>query len=176
MNLGDDGVLLLEDGLQLGSQRVPVQEVAHANTGAPGLVDVGRSYAPAGGADGAGAAGLFFQAVQQDVIGHDDMGPLAYMELGRIDAAPPQHIHLVRKHVRVDHHAVADDAVNLGPADAGWDQVELENAFVVHHRVAGIVAAGEAHDAVHLPCKVVYDLPLALVAPLSSDYGVCRHP
>ena len=104
------------------------------------------------------------------------MGPLADVELGGVDAAPPQHLHLVRQHVRVDHHAVADDAVNFGPADAGRNQVKLEGALVVHHRVARVVATGETHDAVHLPGKVIYDFPLALVAPLSSDYGVCRHP
>ncbi len=162
--------------LQLGSQCLPVQQITHPDASPACLVDVGGSDAPAGGADGAGAAGFLFQRVQQNVIGHDDVGSLTDMQLAGVDPTPAQHIHLIGQHVGVDNHAVADDAVNLGPADAGRDQVELEDTLVVDHGVASVVATGKTHDAVHLAGKVVDYLPLALVAPLSSDNGVCRHP
>ena len=64
---------------------------------------------------------------------------------------------------------------HIGPADARRNQVELEFSLFVDHRVPGIIAAGIADYAIHLPGKVINDLPLAFVAPLAPDNGVCRH-
>ena len=130
----------------------------------------------AGGADGAGAAGLLLQGVEHYVVGHNDVGPLAYVHFGGINAAAAQHIHFLGQDVGIHHHAVADDAVDFRPADAGRHQVKLKFALFVDYGMAGVVAAGVAHDAVYLAREVVNDLSFALVAPLSPNHGVCRHP
>ena len=52
---------------------------------------------------------------------------------------------------------------------AGRQQPELEGDAVDDQRVAGIVAALEAHDDVGLFGQPVDDLALALVAPLRPD-------
>ena len=53
--------------------------------------------------------------------------------------------------------------------------MELELAALVDHRVASVIAAGVADDAIGIAGKVIDYLALALVAPLSSDYGISRH-
>ena len=53
--------------------------------------------------------------------------------------------------------------------------MELELTLVGHDGVAGVVAAGEAHDSLSIAGEEVYDLPLALVAPLTAYDRVCRH-
>ena len=57
-----------------------------------------------------------------------------------------------------------------GVEDPGGDQVELELLAVADDRVAGVVAALEAHDRVGALGEQVGDLALALVAPLGADY------
>ena len=103
------------------------------------------------------------------------MGPLTDVELAGIDAASSQHIHLVQQDVRVHHNTVPDDSVYLRPAYAGGDQVKLKLPLLIDHGVPGIIAAGISDDAVNFPCKIVDDFPLAFVAPLSPDNGICRH-
>ena len=73
------------------------------------------------------------------------------------------------QHARVDHDAVADHAALAGVEDPGRDQVELPRLAVADDRVAGVVAALEAHDGVGVLGEQVDDLALALVAPLGAD-------
>ena len=81
-----------------------------------------------------------------------------------------QALDLVEQHPRVDRDAVADRAGHARVEDPRRDQVELELLAVAHDRVAGVVAALEAHDEVGLLGEQVGDLALALVAPLGADY------
>ena len=53
--------------------------------------------------------------------------------------------------------------------------MELELLAVADDRVAGVVAALEAHDRVGALGEQVGDLALALVAPLGADYDESRH-
>ena len=158
---GDDRVLLGQRALQTRRQRVPVQQVADANAGASGLVHVGRPYAAARGANGAGTASLLFQAVQHHVVGHDHVGAFANVEPGGIDPPGGQVLQLADEDVRIDHHTIANDAVHIGPADARRNQVKLEGALVVDDGVAGVVAPGVANYAIHLAGKVIDHLALA---------------
>ena len=82
---------------------------------------------------------------------------------------------LLDQHLRVDDDAVADDAALAGVEDPGRDEVELPLVAVAHDRVAGVVAALEAHDRVGPLGEQVGDLALALVAPLGADDHDSRH-
>ena len=173
--LGDEGVLLLYDLFQAGLQGFPVQQVPDPDSGAASFVHVGRTDAAASGADGGGPAGFLFVVVQRHVVRHDDMGPFADEEPCRVDAARLQLVQLAEENVGVYDHPVADDALYAGPTDARWDQVQLKGALVVDDSMAGVVAPGIADYAVDVPSKVVDDLPLAFVAPLAANHGVCWH-
>src|SRR5262249_30500428 len=56
-----------------------------------------------------------------------------------------------------------------GMEDAGRDQVQHRLLAVHHERVAGVVAAVEAHDHVRVRREEIDDLALTLVAPLGAD-------
>ena len=86
-----------------------------------------------------------------------------------------QAVDLLAEHLRVDDDAVADHAQLAGVEDPRRDQVELERLAAADDRVAGVVAALEAHDGVGLLGEQVGDLPLALVAPLGADDDDARH-
>ena len=61
------------------------------------------------------------------------------------------------------------------PHDAGRQQRELVGDAVDDQRVAGIVAALEAHDDIGALRQPVDDLALALIAPLGADHRDIRH-
>jgi hypothetical protein len=53
--------------------------------------------------------------------------------------------------------------------------MELEGAGIIHDRMTGVVATGVSCDYCSIFRKDVNDLSFALVAPLGSDDGICRH-
>ena len=87
----------------------------------------------------------------------------------RVDPAPAQLVELVGQHLRVDHDAVPDHAQRVLVQDPRRDQVQLERLPAADDRVAGVVAALEAHDGVGPLGEQVGDLSLAFVAPLGAD-------
>ena len=90
-----------------------------------------------------------------------------------VDAAPAQAVELADQHLGVDDDAVADHAGLARVEDPRRDQVELERLAVADDRVAGVVAALEAHDHRGVLGEQVDDLALALVAPLGPDDHHC---
>ncbi len=71
--------------------------------------------------------------------------------------------------LRREHHAVADEAVDVAAQDARGNQVQHGLLAADDQRVAGVVAALEAHHALRVVGEPVDDLALALVAPLGAD-------
>ena len=59
--------------------------------------------------------------------------------------------------------------------DAGGDQRELVGVVADDQRMAGVMAALEAHDDIGALGQPVDDLALAFVAPLSADHGDIAH-
>ena len=92
-----------------------------------------------------------------------------------VDAAPTQVVQLVGQDLRVDHDPVADHAQLAGVQDARRHQVQLPGLAVADDRVAGVVAALEAHDRVRALREQVGDLALSFVAPLGPDDHDSRH-
>jgi hypothetical protein len=67
------------------------------------------------------------------------------------------------------HHTVADVALDARAHDAAGDQVQRGLDAVDDQRVAGVVAALEAHHALGAFGQPVDQLALAFVAPLGAD-------
>ncbi len=84
-------------------------------------------------------------------------------------AAPAQLLELVGQDLGVDHDPVADHAQLPGMQDPRRDQMELPRLAAADDRVAGVVAALEAHDGIGPLGEQVGDLPLSLIAPLGAD-------
>ena len=152
-----------------------VQQIPYSDAVAGDFVNVGRTNALAGSADGAAAAGFLLQLVQQDVIGHDYVGAVADVKPAGINTPLLQSGHFPQQNVGIHHYPIADDAGYSRPANSRRHQVQLEFAAFVHHRVTGVIAAGVADNAIGFTGKVIDHLALTLVAPLSSDYGISRH-
>ena len=83
-------------------------------------------------------------------------------------------VDLGQQRLGVDHHAVADDA-ELAAHQAARQQRQLVGLVADHQRVAGVVAALEAHHDIGAAGQPVDDLALALVAPLGADHGDIGH-
>ena len=80
-----------------------------------------------------------------------------------------QLVDLGEQRLRIDDHAVADDADDAVVQDAGRDQVQHELLAVHVHGVAGVVAALIARDDREVRRQQVDDLALAFVAPLRAE-------
>ena len=76
---------------------------------------------------------------------------------------------LVGERPGIDHDAVADHRELALAHHAGGKQRELIGGAVDHQRVAGIVAALEAHHDIGTLGQPIDDLALAFVAPLGAD-------
>jgi hypothetical protein len=103
------------------------------------------------------------------------MGTGGHLEPLATAAPRLQHVDLVQQHLRIDHHAVADDRHDVVVQHARGNELEREGLPVDHQRVPRVVAALVADHQVHLLGEEVGELALALVAPLGSDHDGCRH-
>ena len=93
------------------------------------------------------------------------------------DAGARQLVDLLEQRLRIDDHAVADDAGHAGMQDAGRNQVQHELLAVHIHGVAGVVTALIARDRRKVRRQHVDDLAFAFVAPLRAENGDVRlHP
>jgi len=167
LGLQGGGDLLLQDLL--------VEQVLDSNAQPRRLVGVaGPDAAPRGPDLQASQAGLA-RGVQQQVVGHDQVGVGRDPQAAHVDPPSPQAVDLLGQHLGVDDDAVADHARLARVEDPRRDQVELPLDALAHDRVAGVVAALEADDRVRPLGEQVGDLPLALIAPLGADYDDPRH-
>ena len=82
---------------------------------------------------------------------------------------------LLDEMMRIEDDAVADHRQLAGAHNARRQERELVGDAVDNERVAGIVAALEAHDHVRLERQPIDDLAFALIAPLGADYDHIRH-
>ncbi len=146
-----------------------------ADADAGDLVAVGRADAASGGADAGLAEVALGDFVQRPVVRHDQMRVGADLELGDVDAALAQAVHLLDQNARVDHDPVADDRHAVGAQDPAGEQVQGVGLIADDHRVSGVVAALVAHDVLDSATEQIGGLSLALIAPLGSDEYDCWH-
>src|SRR5207302_8337588 len=91
------------------------------------------------------------------------------------DALGADAVDLLEQRGRINDDAVADHRELAGSNDAGRQQRKFKRRAVDDERVAGIVAALEAHDDVGLLGQPIDDFAFALVAPLGTDHHDVRH-
>src|SRR5690606_9959499 len=103
-----------------------VAEVAHAHTEASNLVRETGPDTAAGRADGGSAAHLLVQLIDQGVVGHHDVRPIADREAFGADATRFQRLYLLQQRSRVDRHAIADDAGLIWVENAGRHDMKGE--------------------------------------------------
>ena len=160
VRLVEDGVPLGQHAREPGAQDARVEQVAHADAGAPRPVGVGGADAATRGAQlRAREAGLG-GPVEGDVVRHDHVRRAADADARGVDAALGEHRHLVDERARVDDDAGADDRRDVRVEHAAGHEVELEDLVADDDGVAGVVAALVAHDHVDRPDSRSVALPL----------------
>ena len=80
-----------------------------------------------------------------------------------------EHIHFLKQGARVDHHAIPQHSSDLGMDDAGWEQVQFENARPYRYRVTGIIAAVIAGADICMGGEPVHNTTFALIPPLCTN-------
>ena len=175
VDLGQDGVLLLERDVELLAEDLGVEEVLDPEADPRRLVRVGRADAALGRAQGVLAEEALGHPVELLVVRHDQVRVAAHHEAAGVDALGGQRVELLEQHRRVDHDAVADDRRDVVVEDAARHQLQREGLAVHDDAVAGVVATLVAHDHVHLASEMVGQLALPLVAPLGPDHHGCGH-
>ncbi len=169
-------VVMQQQLVELVGQRLRLGEVGDPDGAARHLVLVGGADAAPGGADLAVAARRLARAVQRRVQRQDQRRIVGDAQRLRRDGESLRlhALDLGQQRLRVDHHAVADDAEFFAHQPAR-QQRELVGLVADHQRVAGVVAALEAHHDVGAAGQPIDDFALALVAPLRADHRDVRH-
>ena len=155
---------------------VEAGEVADADRAAANLVLVRRADPAARGADLARARRILAQGVEIAVDGEDQRTGLGDHQhvRGHVHAELAHPLDFGLQRPRIEHHAIADHR-RRSAHDARGKQRELVGLVADDERVAGVMAALEAHDHVGAARQPVDDLALAFVAPLGADDGDVSH-
>ena len=163
--------------VDLAVERRQVGEVHQPDGAAADLVLVGRTDAAPGGADAVAELDDLARDIELLMQRQDQRGILGDAQVVRRhrDALLGEPVDLLDQRARIEHDAVADDRQLARPHHAGGQQRQLVGDAVDDERVAGIVAALEAHHDVGLLRQPVDDLALALVAPLGADHDHIGH-
>ena len=129
-------------------QRITIAEqVAHANAATPDLVLVSGADPPGRRPDLALTTTRLREHVQLAVVGQDDVRLFTDEQPAvDADAGAAQLVDLGKQRLRVDDHAVADDAGDAGVENAGRNQVENELRALDENRVSRVVAALVTRD------------------------------
>ena len=167
-----------EQARDLAVERVGFGKVHQADRAAADLVLVGRADAALGGADLHPFAGRRFPVRVEFAMQREDQRDVfGDLEIVRrhLDALAAQLLDLLGEVIGVEHDAVADHRQFAGAHDARRQQRQLEDLAVDDQRMAGVVAALEAHDDVGGDRQPVDDLALSFVTPLGADHDDIGH-
>jgi hypothetical protein len=82
---------------------------------------------------------------------------------------------LLEQSGRVDHHAVANDAIDARPENSGRHQRKLVSRPADNDRVACIRPALVANDDVVLVAEQIDDFPFRLISPLKTHHTRRTH-
>ena len=175
VNLAQDGILLLERGLDLQAEDLLVEQILDTDALASDFVLVARADAAFGGSDLVLAEALLVSAVEVFVPRHDDMRVAADLQVLARNALGLEHRHFLHEHTRVDNDAVADDGNGVLVHDARGHQVQRQFLVTVNDGVSCVVSTLVAHDVVVLARNEVGDFTLAFVAPLGTDENCTGH-
>ena len=174
---GELEVLLLGEALDRLAKRRRVEQIGDADPAPRHLVLVGGPDAAPGGADRAPARRLLARLVERAVPLEDHVRAARHAHARRVaqHAARGERVELAEQDVRVDDDAGADQVDRARMQDAGGHHVQHGLVPLDDERVAGVVAAVEAHHQIGARREPVDELALALVAPLRPDRDQRRH-
>ncbi len=117
--------------------------------------------------------------LDHSVIRQDHLRPVRDKQLPLgVHAQTVQLLDLFQEGHRIQHHAVADHRQAVRPQHSAGHQLQNELLPVNDHGMAGVVAARIARHHSKALREHIYDLALALIAPLGAQYN-CRlrsHP
>ena len=170
-------VLRFDRPLQFLLQRIGIEQVDDPQpVGAFHFVAIGGADAATGRAYPITALAFFSGLFQRFVVGHDEVGVGAHEQspLGG-DSPLGQLLHLAEQGGRVEHDAVADNALLVGMENAGGYGVEDEDLVLHLYGVTGVGATLEPGYHIGIDGEVVDDFRLALVTPLCPEHNLGRH-
>ena len=110
------------------------------------------------------------------MVRHADNGLVADLQVGGADgnAGVGQALHFAAEVLQIDDHAVAHDIDDLGPQDAGRQQVQDEFAQMVHDGMPCVVAALITDYNVIILGEQVDHAALSFIAPVDPGDS-CQH-
>ena len=159
-------------------ERVGLGEIHQADRPAADLVLISRANAALGRAD-LHAADVRRLAIRVEFAmeGQNQRHVFGNLEViwRHFDAHRANLLDFIDQMIGIEHDAVADHRQLARPHDAGGQQRQLEGLAADDQRVAGVMAALEAHHDVGGDRQPVDDLAFALVAPLGADNNHIRH-
>src|SRR5262249_48580496 len=157
---------------ELFAKNLLVQQVDEANAYPGHLVFVGRTNAPASGADATLSAQTLAREVDRFMIRGNEVRSFANLEERRVQQTPLslQGIDLFPQHLRINHHAVADHAYLASVQHPRRDQSD-DGLFPANHQgMTRVIAALKSDNDIGLAGQQIYDFPFAFIAPLNTDY------
>src|SRR5947209_3614545 len=172
----DDPLLDRDHRLELVSEGDRIDEVAHADPETAHLVLERGTDTPMRRAGSQVGFQFLLEAVDDLVVRHHDMRPVADAQVLLRVAVPARLLELLQELRRIDYHAVPDHVHGALSENARRQQMKRIQLLAHLDRVARVRAALEPHDDVGAIGKVVDDLPLAFVPKLGSYHNRRGHP
>ena len=167
------GVVVREKRNEAIAQVGGIGQVRDADGPAGHLVFIGRTDSPSGRSDPVLTGKFFAEPVKLGVNRKIQRGVLGDDEVLRSDLETrlPQLIYFGDEREEIRDHAVPERGQNA-THDSRGDEPHLERpAVVVHHRMAGVVAALETDDRVVEESEKINHPSLGLVSPLNSNHN-----
>ena len=156
------------DVLQPGLEALFIKELVDLNAVLGIFVGIEGSNAGLGRAEGIAGQTLFLIGVLQNMVGHQQLNPVRYHQLGCRNACIGDGLDLCHELGNVQRYAVADDIHGAGVAGTGRDQVQGKLSVIVDDGVASIGAALKANDNIRGLREQVCDLAFPLVTPVGT--------
>ena len=167
----EEGVLDRADVLDFGAEFFFVhEEFVDLEADLRVLVRIARRDARFRGAERAAREPLLLVSVEQDVIGHQDLGAVRYHQLRRGNASFFKPLQLFEQLRDVERHSVSQNAGDMTIEYSGREKMESELSVFVLYRVSGVASSLEADDYVRLSGEHVGDLSFSFVAPVGAYY------
>ena len=109
------------------------------------------------------------------MIRHDDVGVARDRKALAADVFLRQRVNLTQEDLGIHDAAIADDRGHVVVHDTRRNEVQRQMVLGRDDRVAGVVAALEAHHVIIVAGEKVGNLTLAFIAPLRTDKNSCGH-
>ena len=168
--LTDESVDRVDTPAQSLGEFIFIERLVQADADSTGFVAIGRADALPRRAEIALAAPIFTQAVDNHMVRQDKMRPVGDVEpIADVDTARFQTVNLFDQLARIEHDAVADDALDIFTHRARRQEMQGKHFVADHDRMPGVGTALTADDEVGIIAEKIDDFPFAFVAPLQSQ-------